>query len=180
MVHSEEINFNDYDLSKGSRLQRKQDRRDFKKEKRGTRIERLKATAQNRRSKAESRVILAEQGVVQGSGIGDYVKAATNLVGAATGASTQQDVPPTFIQKAQATVRSMSQVADDVSNVFNNAGGGVQTPPYVADYEKDGAGVTDNNAMPDKDGIKKYMPLIIAGILVVVVIVAVMLTKKNK
>lgn len=45
-----------------------------KVEKRGVKIENKKARAENTRSKAQSRLILAKQGIVQPSGIGEGIK----------------------------------------------------------------------------------------------------------
>lgn len=183
-MHAETKNYNDYDFAKGSRLER----RKVKLSNKGSRGE-------NRSSKAQSRLILAKQGIVQGSGIGDYIKAGTGLASALMGGggSGPSDIlpadtppvlrPPALPDMANASIGEVGNaVRAAVNGITGNGGGGynpqergpsVSTPPYVQEREDQASGVTPEGVAE----LKKSKPYIIGGVILVILIM-IFITRK--
>jgi hypothetical protein len=216
MAHAEELNENDYDgfLGIGKKAKAKKAVRvENRKEKKAVRLDNKKSKVENRRSKAQSRVILAEQGISTPSALGEVASGLGSLVKNLTGgggeAPTQMPseapagtppilMPAKVVEPVQAIGAAVQGVKTVINEVFGdtsdtgtfttkpqkNQRPAAATEPYVSDagVEDVGGGDTAPTGAPAKpeSKIKKYMPLIIGGIVLVVVVVLVVVFKKKK
>jgi hypothetical protein len=208
MMHAENNNNSDYAYfgkkGRARRQAKKADKTENTKGRRAVRLENRKATAENRRanaankrSKAESRVILANQGIAMPSEVSGAIGGIASIFGKGGGggdeAQQQQiesGVPTSFVKKAAETVgviggalnkmgdfgpknntRTQPINADDNGGDAGDNGGDVNTPRSRGNQE------TESNK---KDKMKKAMPLIIGGIVLVVIVVLVFVFKKKK
>jgi hypothetical protein len=106
MAHAEELNENDYDgfLGIGKKAKaRKAVRVENRKEKKAVRLDNKKSKVENRRSKAQSRVILAEQGISTPSALGEVAGGLGGLIKNITGGGGGEAPAPTPVEAPAGT-----------------------------------------------------------------------------
>jgi hypothetical protein len=215
MQHSEEINENDYDgfLGIGKKAKAKKAVRvENRQAKKAVRLDNKKSKVENRRSRAQSRLLLAEKGIATPSGAGEVASGLGGLIKNITGGGGEASPLPTeapagtppilmpakVVEPVQAIGAAVQGVKTAINEVFGDTSDtgtfntkpskkerpAAATEPYVSDAggEDAGGGDTAPTGAPAKpeSKMKKYMPLIIAGIVLVVVVVLVVVFKKKK